>query len=349
MTSIKDVACAVDVSTATVSRALRGLPGVSETTRSRIVAEAERLGYEPSPSAVGLASGRTRTVAVVVPFVTQWYFAEVIQGAEAPLREAGYDLLLYNLAGRAEARQRVFSTSLLAKRADAVLVLGLKPSAEELARLQALGRPVALVGAEAPGLGGVHIDDVDAARLAMRHLVSLGHRRIGYVGGSLTSAVDFTAPTARLEGYRAVLAEEDIPHDPALEDVGDFTVAGGGAAGRRLLARADRPTAIFAASDEMAIGVLRAARDLGVSVPDQLSVVGIDDHELAEFFDLTTVAQPVREHGRVAAEQVLARLAGRTRPETPPVVLPVRLVERGTTAPPPDPRLGGSDHSSPHS
>lgn len=336
MTSIKDVARAVDVSTATVSRALRGLPGVSETTRSRIVAEAERLGYEPSPSAVGLASGRTRTVAVIVPFVTQWYFAQVIQGAEAPLREAGYDLLLYNLGGRPEARQRVFSTSLLAKRADAVLLLGLKPSPEELDRLLTLGRPVALVGADAPGLGGVHIDDVAAARLATEHLLSLGHRRIGYIGGSLTTAVDFTAPSARLEGYRSALAAAGIPRDPALEDIGDFTVAGGGAAGRRLLAGPGRPTAIFAASDEMAIGVLRAARDLGIAVPEELSVVGVDDHELAEFFDLTTIAQPVREHGRLAAEQVLAGLTGTRDPrQAAPVVLSVHLIRRGTTAPAP--------------
>src|SRR5262245_38052931 len=123
------------MSTATVSRALRGLPGVSEETRARVMETALRLGYVPSPSADGLASGQTRTVAVIVPSVTQWFVAVVVQGAEEVLREEGYDLLLYNLAGDASARHRVFETNLLTKRVDAVLVLSLKPSPDELDRL----------------------------------------------------------------------------------------------------------------------------------------------------------------------------------------------------------------------
>lgn len=324
------------MSTATVSRALRGLPGVSDENRSRVMEAAERLGYVPSPSAAGLASGRTSTVAVVVPHVTQWFFGQVIQGAEEVLRTAGYDLLLYNLAGDPAARHRVFETSLLSKRVDAVLVLGLRPSPGELARLGSLGRPVAIVGADAPGFFAVRIDDGLAGRIATSHLADLGHRRIGYVGGSTVNAVDFTAPSARLAGFRSVVAERGLDADPALEDLGDFTVAGGGEAAQRLLALPDPPTAIFAASDEMAIGVLRAARELGLSVPRDLSVVGIDDHELAAFFDLTTVRQPVREQGRVAAEQVLTQLRARRATALPPeeVVLPLELVERHTTAAP---------------
>jgi LacI family repressor for deo operon, udp, cdd, tsx, nupC, and nupG len=331
MTSIKDVAREVSLSTATVSRALRGLPGVSDANRTRVTEAAQRLGYVPSPSAVGLASGHTRTVAVIVPHVTRWFFGEVVQGAEEVLRAAGYDLLLYNLAGEPAARHRVFQTGLLSKRVDAVLVLGLRPTPEEQRRLADLDRPVAIVGAAATGLYSVSIDDELAARLATSHLVDLGHRRVGYVGGSLDS-LDFVAPSARLAGYRAVLCEHGIPHHRDLEDIGDFTVAGGVAAATRLLARTDRPTAIFAASDEMAIGVLRAARDLGLGVPDDLSVVGIDDHELAGFFDLTTVAQPVREQGRRGAERVLAELIGVRPPESE--VLPVDLVVRSSTTAP---------------
>ena len=155
------------MSTATVSRALRGLPGVSEETRDRVRETARRLGYVPSPSAAGLASGQTRTVAVIVPFVTQWFFAAVVQGAEEELRERGYDLLLYNLAGDAAARHRVFETSLLTKRVDAVLVLSLKPSPDELASLETLDRPVTIVGADLPGWATVRIDD--RARRAHRH------------------------------------------------------------------------------------------------------------------------------------------------------------------------------------
>ncbi len=332
MTGIKDVAREVEMSTATVSRALRGLPGVSEETRSRVQETARRLGYVPSPSAAGLASGQTRTVAVIVPFVTRWFFAAVVQGAEEVLRERGYDLLLYNLAGDASARHRVFETSLLTKRVDAVLVLSLTPSAKELHRLQVLGRPVTIVGADLPGWATVRIDDRRAADTAMQHLLALGHRRIGYVGGATEGVLDFTAPTARLAGYRDSLLAAGLTPDPALERNGEFTFAGGMRAGRELLEQTDPPSAVFAASDEMAIGVIRAARELGLRVPEDLSVVGIDDHEMAGFFDLTTVAQPAHEEGRVAAQQVLHALSD---PEWEPeqVLLPTHLVVRTTTAP----------------
>lgn len=333
MTGIKDVAREVEMSTATVSRALRGLPGVSDATRSRVREAARRLGYVPSPSAAGLASGQTRTVAVIVPWVTRWFFSAVVQGAEEVLRGAGYDLLLYNLAGDESARHRVFETSLLTKRVDAVLVLSLKPSDDELARLDGLGRPVTIVGADVPGWATVRIDDEAAARCATGHLAGLGHERIAYVGGATEGVLDFTAPAARVTGYRNALAEAGLPHDPSLEADGEFSVAGGSRAGRKLLDRADRPTAVFAASDEMAIGVLRTARDLGIRVPEDLSVIGIDDHEMAEVLELTTVAQPVHEQGRVAAQQVLAGLSGdQWVPEQ--VLLPTRLVVRRTTAAP---------------
>ncbi|MFC7494720.1 MULTISPECIES: LacI family DNA-binding transcriptional regulator [unclassified Nocardioides] len=331
MTSIKDVARDVEMSTATVSRALRGLAGVSDETRERVMESAKRLGYVPSPSAAGLASGQTRTVAVVVPRVTQWFFAAVVQGAEEVLRKSGYDLLLYNLAGDASARHRVFDTSLLMKRADAVLVLSLKPSPDERGRLSRLGLPVTIVGADLPGWATVRIDDEEAAATATRHLLDLGHERIGYIGGATEGVLDFTAPSARLTGFLGTLEKAAVQRCTDLEEDGAFTVVGGQEAGRRLLSRPDRPTAIFAASDEMAIGALRAARELGIHVPEDLSVVGIDDHEMAKYFDLTTVAQPVYEQGRVAATQVLAALAGGDwAPEQ--VILPTELVVRRTTA-----------------
>jgi LacI family transcriptional regulator, repressor for deo operon, udp, cdd, tsx, nupC, and nupG len=333
MTSIKDVARDVEMSTATISRALRGLGGVSEETRERVMESARRLGYVPSPSAAGLASGHTRTVAVIVPRVTQWFFAAIVQGAEEVLRERGYDLLLYNLAGDASARHRVFETNLLTKRVDAVLVLSLKPSPDELERLSLLARPVTIVGADMPGWATVRIDDQEAAATATRHLVDLGHERIGYIGGATEGVLDFTAPSDRLAGYRCTLQDAGIRVREDLEADGEFTVAGGLAAARTLLSRADRPTAIFAASDEMAIGALRAARELDLRVPEDVSVIGIDDHEMAGYFDLTTVAQPAHEQGRVAATQVLAALEGDDwSPEQ--VILPTQLLVRRTTAPP---------------
>ena len=336
MTSIKDVAASVGVSTATVSRALRGLPRVSDETRVRVLKAAAELDYVASPSAAGLATGQTRAVGVIVPFVTRWFFGSVIQGAEELLREAGYDLLLYNLGGDQAARDRVFRGHLLRKRVDAVLVLSLTPTDDEVASLARLDRPVAAVGATVDGWASVRIDDVAAARIAMGHLIGLGHRRIGYVGGSLEDQLDFAAPLDRLTGYRDAMAEAALPIDPCWEVVGDFTVRGGLAATRLLLEADPRPTAVFAASDEMAVGAVHAVREAGLRVPEDVSVIGIDDHEMAEFFELTTVAQPVHEQGQLAATLLLEALDegldGAAHPRA--ITVPTRLVVRRTTAPP---------------
>jgi len=334
MTSIKDVAREVGVSTATVSRALRGLPRVSEETRLRVVSVAERLDYVASPQAASLASGQTRAVGVIVPFVTRWFYGSVVHGAEELLRGAGYDLLLYNLAGDHEARHRVFRTHLLRKRVDAVMVLSLTPTEEEIASLARLDRPVAIVGARVPGWSSVRIDDVVTAKIAVQHLVDLGHRRIGYIGGSLENQLDFAAPLDRLTGYRSALATAGLRLNPVWEVASDFTVRGGLAATRLLLEASPRPTAIFAASDEMAIGAVHAVREAGLRVPDDVSVVGIDDHEMAEFFELTTVAQPVHEQGRLAARLLLQAIERGIGDEPPSITVPTRLVVRRTTAPP---------------
>lgn len=334
MTSIKDVAREVGMSTATVSRALRGLPRVSEKTRSRVLEAARRLDYVASPHASSLASGRTRAVGVVVPFVTRWYFAAVVHGAEELLREAGYDLLLYNLAGDPEARRRVFSGHLLRKRVDAVLVLGLTPNEQEVASLAELGLPVAIVGGTVEGWSGVRVDDVETAGIAVRHLVELGHRRIAYVGGGLEQQLDFVAPRDRLLGYEQTMRDARLPVEPAWEVPSDFTGRGGVLAAQRLLELQPRPTAVFAASDEMAIGVIHGLAEAGVRVPEDVSVVGIDDHEMAEYFGLTTVAQPVHEQGRVAARLLLGEIAARGSMAPSVVTVPTRLVVRRTTAPP---------------
>jgi LacI family transcriptional regulator, repressor for deo operon, udp, cdd, tsx, nupC, and nupG len=331
VTSIKDVAREVGMSTATVSRALRGMPRVSEDTRLKVLQAATRLDYVASPHAAGLAGGWSRAIAVVVPHVTRWFYGSVVHGAEERLREEGYDLLLYNLAGDPAARHRVFRTHLLRKRVDAVLVLTLSLTPEESTSLASLGRPMAVVGAEMPGWSSVRIDDVAAAGQAVEHLMSLGHRRIAYLGGSLVDQLDLAAPLDRLAGYRRTMAAAGLDVAPEWEVQGDFTTRGGAAAMRLLLEGEQRPTAVFAASDEMAIGCVHTLREAGLRVPQDVSVVGVDDHEMAEFFELTTVAQPVHEQGRLAAQLLLDALAGA---EPAAVTVPTRLVVRRTTAPP---------------
>jgi LacI family transcriptional regulator, repressor for deo operon, udp, cdd, tsx, nupC, and nupG len=334
-----DVAVRAGVSSATVSRALRGLPGVGEEQRARIEEIAAELGYITSPAASALAGGATRTVAIVAPYVTRWFFATVVEAAETVLRQHGYDVLLYSLGGDHTTRTRVLHSHLLTNRVDGILVLGIDPTLEEQDWLNTHAPPVSLVGAQMPGCPSVRIDDEEAAQLGMRHLIELGHGAIGYLGGSMTEPLDFTTPLARLRGYRRSLAESGLELRPDFETFGHFTIEGGFEAGHELLSRRDRPTAIFCASDEMAIGVLSAARELSIRVPEDVSVAGMDDHVLARYVGLTTVRQPVTQQGQVAARNLLSKIGqrrlGAVREHGPAdeTVLPVELVRRTSTAP----------------
>ncbi|SDM20133.1 LacI family DNA-binding transcriptional regulator [Allokutzneria albata] len=330
MATIDDVARRAGVSTATVSRALRGLPNVAESTREHVRRVAAELNFAVSRSASSLASGRTDTVAIVVPHVTRWFFAKVISGAEAVLRAAGYDVLLYSI-GDAESRERFFASLPLRGRADAVLVLALPITATEVGLLEGLGVPVGLVGHDVAGLLSVGIDDAAGARAATQHLVNLGHERIALISGD-DDPLGFTVPGKRRDAFREVLRANGLR--AAGEAVGDFTFAGGERAMTELLTRKDPPTAVFAMSDEMAVGALKALRRHAIEPGSGVSVIGFDDHEMAEVLDLTTVAQPVAEQGSTAASLLLRQVGGQRAAEPDRVVLPVRLVVRGTTAPP---------------
>src|SRR5579875_361656 len=292
--SVEDVARRAGVSIATVSRALRGLPDVATATRDRVLVAAADLNYVASPFAARLASGRTATVGLVVPFVNRWFFAEVISTVEAALRRAGFDLLLYNLGDEA-GRAGFFEDMPMRKRVDGVIVASLVLEEAEFAALEELNRPVALLGIERKGLLSAGIDDIASARTAVEHLLALGHRRIGLIGGDTDDPMRFTPPLHRRDGYRDALESAGLTPDPQLEHLGFFTVAGGAAAAEELLSRPDPPTAIFAESDEMAFGALRVIRERGLRVPDDVAVMGFDDHPFSELVELSTVHQPVAE------------------------------------------------------
>lgn len=342
--SLTDVAARAGVSTATVSRALRGLPSVTEETRARIKAIADELGYVVSPSASRLASGRTHTVGVVVPYIDRWYFGQVIKGVEQELRMTGYDLLLYNL-GDDDGRARFFESMPVRRRVDAVLVLSLPLGESQVARLRSLRLPVGLVGGSVDTFSCVRIDDVAGAATAVRHLVNLGHRDIALISGGTDVPMHFTTPLDRRRGYLDVLAEAGIDYDPGLEAAGDFTIAGGERAMSQLLGRPRRPTAVFALSDEMAFGAMRALRKSGLRVPEDVSVIGFDDHDMSDLLDLTTVSQPVVEQGAAVARLLLDRLAAgpQTRVAQDVVSLQTHLIVRGSTAPCPPARRRGED------
>jgi DNA-binding LacI/PurR family transcriptional regulator len=334
--SIEDVARQAGVSIATVSRALRGLPDVAASTRDRVLAAATELNYVASPFAARLASGRTTTVGLVVPFVNRWFFAEVIATVEAALRHAGFDLLLYNL-GDAEGRGRFFDVMPMRKRVDGVLVASLVLDDAEFDALTELKRPVGLLGLQRGGFLSASIDDVGSARTAVDHLIGLGHRRIALIGGDTDDPMAFTPPLHRRDGYRDALQAAGLDPDPQLEHLGYFTVDGGREATRRLLALGDnRPTAIFAESDEMAYGALREIAEAGLRVPDDVAVIGFDDQPFSDLMDLSTIRQPVAEEALDITTRLLAIINDDTDevPRDPAVVLPTELIIRGSTAKP---------------
>ena len=337
--TIHDVARRAGVSTATVSRALRGVDRVRDGTRERVLLAAEALDYVASPTAASLATGRTGIVGVLAPFRSRWFFAHVLEAVEDTLRTRGLHLLLLNVGTRPSDDLLLLDELRLRKRVDAVLVISCDLEPTEVAVLDGLGVPVATLGVDAGQWDFVGIDDAAAGDAAMTHLLELGHRQVAYVGGDFAQDVNVATAVQRLVGVRRAGGRARLDPGCLRQLVGDWTVAGGLAAGEQLLGQPDPPTAVLAASDEMAIGVLMAAHRRGVRVPEQLSVVGVDDHELAWTHDLTTVAQPVHALGTAAATMVADALSAPPTP-TPAVrerrvrTLPTQLVLRGSTAPP---------------
>jgi DNA-binding LacI/PurR family transcriptional regulator len=329
--TIEEVAVLAGVSPSSVSRALRDVGGVSAKTIERVRAAAAQLGYSASPAASRLATGRTGTLAIVMPSVTGWFFAELLGGVEQVVREAGLDLLVHHL-GDTATRRSYFSSGLLRKRVDGVLLVTLALTEPEIDVVRALDVPVCTVGTDVEGFSSIRIDDVGSASMAVRHLLNLGHTQIGLISGALDEPMHFSAPVDRRVGYRAALEAAGVPADRDLEVHADFTIGGGDQATAQLLARPKLPTAIFAESDEMAFGVLRALRRVGLRVPADMSVIGFDDHPMAEYFDLTTISQDVRDQGRQIAGQLVGAVTGPSgKPETR-LRAPTRLVVRGTTA-----------------
>jgi DNA-binding LacI/PurR family transcriptional regulator len=331
MSGISDVARLAGVSKSTASRALSGSGYVSEKTRLRVAEVAASLGYVPSTIAASLVTGRTRNVGVVIPYLHRWFFAEVLEGIQSALLERGLDLTLYDANPGSEGRRRIFEDFLARKRFDGLIAVGLEPEDHELERLLTIGRPVvSIVGSEHdPAVIG--IDDDDAARRVTHHLTALGHRSIAFVGGG-SSPRWASVDRRRLDGYFAAMAAADLT-DYAQHVTSEVTLPGGYAAAVDLLGTSrSRPTALVAVCDEVAIGAIIAARRLGIRVPSDLSVVGIDDHEYAEMFALTTLRQIPRDQGRAAVELLEARLSD---PAADHVAAPspARLIMRASTGP----------------
>ena len=325
--NMADVASAAGVSMATTSRALNGQPGVAPATRERVLKAAREQSYVVSPEASALSGRTTKRIAVVVPELSRWFFAEMLSGIESVLRKANLDLMLYRV-GEGEDRAAFFQDLPARRKVDAVLVVGIPVTEAEQARLGLMGVEIIAAGGQSAPYPYVSIDDHLAGSQAVHHLLNLGHRRIAMI-----DAVDPHAREWPIDGralaYTQALDEAGIPIDPDLFLRVDWGASAGAAAMAQLLTLRHPPTAVFAHSDEIAVGALRTVQRAGLSVPGDVSIIGIDDHPFAEQLDLTTIHQDVHRQGELAAQMVIDTLAGRDIDRA--TVLPTRLLPRGST------------------
>lgn len=339
--TITDVAREAGVSVATVSRALRGLDGVSPTTRQRVQQVAAALDYLASPSAISLASGRTSTVGVITPVLTRWLFAALVSSIERTARGHGFHALLLDLqdcagpvadADSGGPERLRLSRDMLWRRVDGLIALEVALTEGELSLVRRLGLPLVTIGNRLPGCPAVGTDPVTAIEAAVEHLLRLGHVDIAYVA---TRPVSSRESRQRLEAFVAAMRRHGLEVRPSRLLACPAAANGASRMVLPMLSGGRPPTAVVAGCDEIAIGVLAAARRCGLQVPEDLSVVGTDDHAFAEALGLTTIRQDVEAQGRAAASMLIDRiLEPPDARKAPTVVVPTGLVVRESTARP---------------
>lgn len=331
-TTIRDVAKRAGVGIATVSRVLNNNPSVSEETRQKVRDAIAGLNYTPNPIARRLSTGRTLTIGVIVPFFTLPDFVKRLQGVQQALAESEYDLVLFNVETVSQ-RERYFNDLPRHTRVDGVLIIGLPMTNLHVSQFRESNIPVVLIDVEQPAVHQVLVDHALGGKMATRHLIELGHRRIAFVSDYLEDAFGFMANKKRFEGYCRALEEAQLTRHPEYQQQGEHGREAARKMGHALFSLKEPPTAIFAASDTQAIGVLEAAREEGIKVPEQLSIIGYNDIRDAEYMDLTTIHQPLYDSGLVGAQILLRAIEGPPSPAMDKIVLPLELIQRKTTAP----------------
>lgn len=345
--TIYDVAARAGVSIKTVSRVMNKEPNVRPAMRDRVLQAAGDLGYSPNLSARSLAGSRSFVIAVFVDAaltIDHWrsergadYLSRIQLGATLECRDAGYHLLIELIDHEGPQVRQEVAALLAALKPDGVILT--PPSCDNEVVLELLdkaGTPYVRVGPErAQGLGpSVHMDDVAAAREMTEHLIQLGHKRIGFIVGEPR----YGASQARREGYLQAMKAHGLPVGDGWVRQGDFTFQSGMDQAKTLLALPDRPTAIFASNDDMALGCIAAIAEAGLMTPGDVSVAGFDDSPSSRFSrpQLTTVRQPVAEMSSVAARLLIAQAKSNETTERPAdTLLPFELIHRASTAPPP--------------
>lgn len=325
--TIYDVAREAGVSMATVSRVVNNNPNVKPQTRKKVFEAIERLGYRPNAVARGLASKKTTTVGVVIPDISNANFAEVARGIEDIANMYHYNIILCNADKKKEKEIRVINT-LLEKQVDGLLFMGGNVTDEHVQAFRTSNVPIVLCGTtdEHHAIPGVDINHEKAAIDAVQALINKGHRRIGMISGTLQ---DPNNGFARYQGYKNALEQAGIPLRDELVRIGNYHYESGVDAGKYFLELSERPTAIFAATDEMAIGAIHAIQDAGLHVPEDFSVISVDNTRMASMVRplLTTVAQPMYDIGAVSM-RLLTKLMNKETVQHPKIELPHEIIER---------------------
>ncbi len=333
--TIRDVAKKAGVGLGTVSRVLNQSPQVSDGTRQRVLDVIDELDYSPSPIARRLSLGKTHTIAAIIPFFTRPAAVERLRGVANTLAGTEYDLIVFNVE-TLDSRDVAFNELVRRERVDGVLLISLPLAEADLERFKKSGIPLVIIDVNELSLNGFNqilVDDIAGGRKAVEYLFELGHQRIGYISDPLEDPFHFTASRARFEGYCKAHNDAEIPVMPELHHHGDLGRYEARRLAAEMLSLPERPTAIFAASDTQAIGVMEAARERGFRVPRDLSVIGYDDIELAEHLGLTTIQQLLFESGQKGVELLLAVIADTERKPTSEI-LPTELVIRNTSSAP---------------
>lgn len=330
--TIRDVAKQAGVGVGTVSRVINASSAVSPETRQRVLVAIEELDYRPNPSAQRLSRGRTHTIGVIAPFFIADSYIHRLRGIQSLLENTEYDLVLFNVENQTQ-RRRIFQNLPGSERIDGLILISLTPTEQEAHKLLNIGVPVVLIDAFHPHFNYVTVDDVAGGELAAQHLLYLGHTKIAFVSDFIDDPDAFNSSNRdRLAGYQIALTDAGMAIDVPYLAHGQLGAQSAKALTRQLLSLQDPPTAIFAANDLKAIAVISAAEEMGFHVPDELSVIGYDDIEIADYLNLTTIRQPLFDTG-LEGVKLLLNLIDDVEKTTYQTLLPIELVIRQTTAP----------------
>ena len=326
--TIYDVARHSGVSISTISRFINAPEKVNSETLKRISKAIDELGFVPKAEARARALRQTGRIGVVTPFFTAPSFVQRLRGIAGALSKQHYELVIYTVES-AEHLKNYLASLPLTGNLDGMVIMSLPVAETDAHRLLEHNIPTVLIEFPFPTLSSVEIDDAAGGKMATEYLIKKGHRRIAFLGDTDLPEYSIHPVSLRLTGYRQALQEAGLPVSEQLIRLAPYTQAQTRQAASELLNLPDAPTALFAATDFQALGVLKAARQLGIQVPERLAVVGFEDLDMADYADLTTVRQHLDESGRLAIEILLSRIADPSRPAHH-IHLPLTIIERAT-------------------